>query len=147
MSNEQFYGDMDPSSELNVAVNYAKVAAATEFPAIIRMTALMIQQNSYMTLGDFFKGLNDDDVRTLQEMVETAETDSNSIMHLVLLSEMLSRAEGSGPETINDATKNLNSLCAFITCASLARKGLVRVFYENFSFGADMDSANIVQKL
>lgn len=129
------------------SVNYEKVAKSKELNPIVRMTALQLQQNPYMTIGDFFKQLSDRDIESLVEMVEGFEHDSLDAQGLVLLSEMLARAEGTEQSTAEGCTKNLNCLCMLITCVSLARKGLVRVFYQNFSFGEDADTRPIVEKL
>lgn len=128
-------------------VNYDKVIAARNYNPIVRMTALQLRQNPYMTIGDFFKQLGDADIDVLASMVDQFSDNQLAAQQLVLLSEMLSRAEGTEASDQEGCAKNLNAFCMFITCVSLERKGLVRVFYENLSFGEDMESRPIVQKL
>lgn len=128
-------------------INYDKIITTRDFNPIIRMTALQLRQNPYMTIGDFFKQLGDADINELASMVDEFSDNTLAAQQLVLLSEMLSRAEGTEASTQEGCAKNLNALCMFITCAALDRKGLVRVFYENLSFGEDMESRPIVQKL
>jgi len=128
-------------------VNYDKVASSPAFHPITRMTALMLQKNSYMTLADFFNGLSDKDIADLCEMVNDCEVDDFAAKNLAILSEMLSSAEGLASDSIEKSIKNINSLCIFITCVSLARKGLVEAMLENMSFGEDMDHETIVKKL
>ena len=138
---------MNNNSDL-LTVNYDKVVEATYLHSIIRMTALMIQKNPYMTVGNFFKNLNNDEVEQLCEMVDRGRhDDSDAMMNLVILSEMLARAEGSEPQNEDSSSANVNSLCAFITCADLARKGLVKIFYDNLSFGEEMKNAIIVERI
>jgi hypothetical protein len=66
---------------------------------------------------------------------------------IVLMTEMLSRAEGVPSQSVDEITENVNYFGACITCVSLARKGLVRVYYDNMSFGADNGDKMIVEKI
>ena len=132
---------------LQMSVNYEKVANSCEYSPIIRMTALQLQKNPYMTVGDFFQQLGNNDIYELSKMVDKVHSNEIAAQQLLLLSEMLSRAEGTESGTVDGCAKNLSTLCTFIICVSLARKGMVRVFYENLSFGEDMAARVIVEKL
>jgi len=60
---------------------------------------------------------------------------------------MLGRAEDVHSETDEDLMKRVNHFMIMITCENLARKGLVKVFYENMSFGDDAGHRMVVQKI
>jgi hypothetical protein len=129
-----------------MGINLRKVDAnASPFSSIVKMTAVRLMENPYVTLGDFFTGLTNNDLTALNFMVEMIATDGQSREELVLLTEMLSRAEGA--ETSDDAQRasNVSYFCNLVTIVSLHRKGLVDVMFENMSFGADMKDKPIVQ--
>jgi hypothetical protein len=50
-------------------------------------------------------------------------------------------------QCIEDITENVNYFGVCITCVSLARKGLVRVYYDNMSFGRDHGDKVLVEKI
>lgn len=131
-----------------LSINYNKVVSPeSNFSGITKMTAANIIKNPYMNLGTFFKGLTNNDVTVLNLMVEMMDTDIQSAQEIILLTEMLSRAEGTEGASVEDCTQNVNSFVTFITIVSLERKGLVRVFYENLSFGEDMAGKPIVEPI
>jgi hypothetical protein len=129
-----------------MGINLRKVAAAeAPFSSIVKMTALKLIENPYMSLGDFFKGLTNNDLTALNFMVDMIETDGQSQEDLVLLTEMLSRAEGAETADPHQGALNVSYFCNLVTIVSLYRKGLVDVIFENMSFGLDMKDKPIVQ--
>ncbi len=121
-----------------VGINLNKIANSDDFCSITRMTAMKLLQKPYMTLGDFFKGLSNNDVTALLFMVEMCSTDDSALNDLICLSEMLARAEGAEPLNVDESTLNVNFFSMLITIESLYRQGLIDVFHENMSFGADL---------
>jgi hypothetical protein len=60
---------------------------------------------------------------------------------------MLAAGEGLALEGVDTTTARVNQFCMLIVIESLARKGLVKVFHENMSFGDEMGDKTIVEKL
>ena len=105
-------------------------------------------RNPYTSLGKFFKKLSDENLEVLMEIIDEGDSEFNERMEdIVLMTEMLSRAEGVPSESIEEITENVNYFGACVTCVSLARKGLVRVYYENMSFGTDNGEKVIVERI
>ena len=140
------YEDMQPGG--NFVINFVKVAEATYYSAVTRMTAQRMMKNPYLSLEEFFKGLSDEDVYKLSDMAELVGDHSlqdttrygKVVEELLLLSDMLARAEGI--DTNGDMEvmrKNVNNFIIFISCVSLERKGFVDVSYKALSFGDDID--------
>lgn len=133
----------------NYNIIYDNVVKAKDLLAITRLTAADLMKCPYMTLGDFFKGLSNSDIQSLQDVVELAvdEPEHESIGDLVILTEMLTTAEGVIRSDFNDMHKRLNTFCMYVTVVSLARKGLLKVHYENMSFGEDMSKKIVVERI
>jgi hypothetical protein len=133
------------------SLNYRNIAEANWILPTIRLLAIDLQKNPYVTVGDWFRGLADSSVYELQELAETCyENPDNeeSMEQMMLLAMML--ASGEGTCDMNDMEKNrtqLGMLMSLITVVGLERKGFVRVFYENLTLGDDMGGAVIVEKL
>ena len=105
-------------------------------------------RNPYTSLGKFFKKLSDENLEVLMEIIDEGDSEFNERMEdIVLMTEMLSRAEGVPTESVEEITENVNYFGACVTCVSLARKGLVRVYYENMSFGTDNGEKVIVERI
>ena len=129
-------------------LNYANIANAEWLLPTIRLLALDMQKNPYVTVGDWFRGLSKSSLEEIQELAEVCyedEENSDAIEQLMLLSMMLALAEGTGD--LNDMESNhrqLGMLMSLITIVSLERKGFVRVFYDNLTLGSDMGDRFIV---
>jgi len=128
--------------------NMEQIVNAENLLPITKSIAKMLIRNPYLTLGKFFKKLSDENLQTLLEIIDEGDSEFNDgIEDIVLMTEMLSRAEGVPSQSIEDVTENVNYFGACVTCVSLARKGLVRVYYENMSFGTDLGDQVLVEKL
>lgn len=125
-----------------------KIIRAEGLLPITKSVAKLLLKNQYLSLGKFFKRISDDHLQELMEIIDDADNEFNDGMEdIVLMTEMLSRAEGVPSESIEDITENVNYFGACVTCVSLERKGLVRVFYENMSFGKELGEQTLVEKL
>ena len=125
-----------------------KIIASDKLLPVTKSVAKMLMRNPYTSLGKFFMKLSDDNLKALSEIIEEGDSEFNDGMEdIVLMTEMLSRAEGVPSQCIDDITENVNYFGACITCVSLARKGLVRVYYDNMSFGTDNGDKIIVEKI
>ena len=125
-----------------------KIIASDKLLPVTKSVAKMLMRNPYTSLGKFFKKLSDENLQILMEIIDEGDSEFNDGMEdVVLMTEMLSRAEGVPSQSIEDITENVNYFGACVTCVSLARKGLVRVYYDNMSFGTDQGEKILVEKL
>ena len=125
-----------------------KIIASDKLLPVTKSVAKMLMRNPYISLGRFFKKLSDENLQVLSEIIEEGDSEFNEGMEdIVLMTEMLSRAEGVPSQSIEDITENVNYFGACVTCVSLARKGLVRVYYDNMSFGTDQGEKVLVERL
>jgi len=128
--------------------NMKKIIDAEGLLPVTKSVAKMLMRNPYTSLGRFFERLSDENLQALMEIIDEGDSEFNDGMEdVVLMTEMLSRAEGVPSQSIEDITENVNYFGACITCVSLARKGLVRVYYDNMSFGTDQGDKALVEKL
>lgn len=138
----------EPLDFENSHPNMEKIIESDNLLPVTKSVAKMLMRNPYTSLGKFFRKLSDENLQILMDIVDEGDTEFNEGMEdIVLMTEMLSRAEGVPSECIEDITENVNYFGACITCVSLARKGLVRVYYDNMSFGRDQGDKVIVEKI
>ena len=138
----------DPINFENSTPNMEKIIDAEGLLPVTKSVAKMLMRNPYTSLGKFFKKLSDENLQTLMEIIDEGDSEFNDGMEdIVLMTEMLSRAEGVPSQCIDDITENVNYFGACVTCVSLERKGLVRVHYDNMSFGRDQGDKVLVEKL
>ena len=138
----------DPIDFENSHPNMEKIIDAEGLLPVTKSVAKMLMRNPYTSLGKFFKKLSDENLEVLMEIVEEGDSEFNvGIEDIVLMTEMLSRAEGVPSGSIEEITENVNYFGVCVTCVSLARKGLVRVYYDNMSFGKDYGDKVIVERI
>jgi hypothetical protein len=135
--------DFDEDGEFNI--NYEKVLYEERFLPVTRLLAANLIKNQYMPIGDFIKSLKND---TLEELTEISENENDPhFEEVILITEMLAAAEGTNIGGTPEVHQRLNLFTTWLVVESLRRKGLVRVFYENISFGEDMIDKIIVEKI
>jgi hypothetical protein len=135
--------DFDDDGEFSV--NYEKVLYSEEFLPVTRLLAADLIKSQYMPIGDFLKKLSND---TLAELTEISENENDPhFEEVILITEMLAAAEGTNIGGTPEVHQRLNLFITWLVVESLRRKGLVRVFYENISFGEDMVDKIIVEKI
>lgn len=138
----------DPIDFENSHPDMEKIIGSDKLLPITKSVAKMLMRNPYTSLGKFFKKLSDENLEILMEIIDEGDSEFNDgLEDVVLMTEMLSRAEGVPSQSVEDITENVNYFGACVTCVSLARKGLVRVYYDNMSFGTDSGDKIIVEKL
>ena len=116
--------------------------------AVTRVLAAKMIVNPYYTVKDFLLSLSDGDLNHLLEIADDEDdTPTKHYSELVLITEMLSKAEGVYTQNVEELTVRVNSFLAFLAIEGLARKGIVEVYRDNMSFGEDMAKALIVKKL
>ena len=138
----------DPIDFENSHPDMEKIIESDKLLPVTKSVAKMLMRNPYTSLGRFFKKLSNENLEILMEIIDEGDSEFNERMEdIVLMTEMLSRAEGVPSQSVDEITENVNYFGACITCVSLARKGLVRVYYENMSFGTDQGEKILVEKL
>jgi len=138
----------DPIDFENSHPNMEKIIDAEGLLPVTKSVAKMLMRNPYTSLGKFFKKLSDENLEVLMEIIDEGDSEFNDGMEdIVLMTEMLSRAEGVPSGSMEEITENVNYFGACVTCVSLARKGLVRVYYENMSFGTEHGEKVLVERL
>jgi hypothetical protein len=125
-----------------------KIIESDKLLPVTKSVAKMLMRNPYTSLGKFFTKLSDENLEILMEIIDEGNSEFNDgLEDVVLMTEMLSRAEGVPSGSIEEITENVNYFGMCVACVSLARKGLVRVYYDNMSFGKDQGDQIIVEKL
>jgi len=134
-------------NELNgYTINYDMVIQSKEHLAVTRLLAADLMNNPYMTVGDFMRELTNEDLNTLIGVAD--DEDSPRYEDLVLISQMLCSAEGlENTFDIEEVQNRIAQLILLLTCEQLARKGMVKIYRENMSFGPDMHDKVVVEKL
>ena len=127
-------------------INYDRITKQTDMLPITRLTAYERLQNPYITPGEWLKSLSDSTISELLDISE-ADDEDDHVAEIMLLAEMLVQAEGLASENEDEMVKNLNLFVSMLAIEGLGRKGLVKVYHENMSFGEDMGKKIIVEKI
>jgi hypothetical protein len=116
-----------------------------EMKPFIRRAAKDVKYNRYLTAGEFFDKLSDDELNQLNEMVDKIKTidyssfiveteeDNVNLMQLMLLCSVLSLGEGMpelSPESMRVMMSSLTALC---TAETMHRNGDGVAVRSNFS--------------
>ena len=129
-----------------IVISYDNVMKAKDFLPITRTLAMDLSESGYMRPGDFLKSLTDADVDALLKVADNEE--NPRLEEILLISEMLATGEGlEQSKNSEQVTERMNAFCGFLAIEGLRRKGLVKVYHENISFGDDFGNKIIVEKL
>ena len=127
------------------SINYEKVLHQETFLPVTRLLAADLIKSQYMPIGDFIKSLNDNSLEELNEI--SADENHPNFEEMILISEMLAAAEGTNMGGTPEVHQRLNMFITWLVFESLKRKGLVKIHYENISFGEDMGDKIVVEKI
>lgn len=127
------------------SINYEKVLHQETFLPVTRLLAADLMKSQYMPIGDFIKSLNDNVLEQLNDIA--SDENHPNFEEMILISEMLSAAEGTNFGGTPEVHQRLNMFITWLVFESLKRKGLVRIYYENISFGEDMGDKIVVEKI
>jgi hypothetical protein len=137
-----------PDNFDGMTINIAQVAKNKESLSVTRMLAMTIMRQPYMTVGDFMRDLSDTDLQTLLEGSDTEENGEVLFEDILLIAMMLHQAEGlESIQTDEKATEVANIFVNYLACEGLARKGMVKIYRENMSFGDDCAEKIVVEKI
>ena len=122
-------------------INYDNVIASKECLSMTRILAADLKANPYMTVGDFLMNISKSDLAILSDIVEQHmgfdeedEVTDERMADFVLMTEMLSRAEGLISEDDDDLTRKISQFMIMVTMENLYRKGLIKLYHENIEF-------------
>lgn len=127
-------------------INYDGIIKAPLLMECTRDLARTLRHNPYLTFGDY---MNEMPSAVLNELLEVADDETHEHFdELVLISEMLARAEGlDASQNDAESLKRLKVLMSIIAVEGLYRKGMIRAFRENYSFGEDMLTKIVAQRI
>ena len=135
-------------------INYDNVIECKECLGVTRLLAADLKANPYTTVGQFLKNISNADLKILNDIVENHsgiegddEVTDPALADVVLIAEMLGRAEDIVSENDEDLMHRVNQFMVMITCENLGRKGLVKVYHDNMSFGDDAGHRIVVKKI
>lgn len=127
-------------------INYDMIVKSKSCLAVTRLLAADLMRNPYMTVGDFVRDLPNDDLTSLVNIADNQ--DNPKYEDLILIMQMLAAAEGlENTFDIDEIHDRLSQFILLLTCEELARKGLVKIYRENMSFGPDMHDKVVVEKI
>ena len=111
-----------------------------------RLLAVDITNYGYLSISDYLEKLSDKDLATLIKASENP--DSDAFGEILLIAEMLATGEGlDNAKTDDEILTRIKVMVAFLAVESLARRGMVRIFRENMSFGEDYNHKNIAERI
>ncbi len=107
----------------------------------------MIKKQSYVTVGEFLHSIMTSDLQEAIDVIDAGDGDER-LGQFILISEMLARSEGlEASEDFDTLHTRMQTLVNYMVIESLARKGLVKAYRENMSFGDDMAKAIVVERI
>lgn len=118
-------------------VNLNLVLQSEDLLLITRWLAGKILEDEYITIGEVLyqiSQMDDYDLERLINLAESFEDYGPGDHNIVLMTLMLSAAEGLPVETLDQLHQNIGFLMLFLTAMSLEAKGLAVVYYENLTF-------------
>lgn len=135
--------DEDLNIDFPFEINYEKIVQTKSLLPMVRLLAADLMKNPYMTLGLYFQTAKDTDLELILESSE--DEDDERLSDILLMAEMLAKAEGVITEDIDDVYVHLNTFITLAAVTSLDRKDLIDAEYDNMSFGEEY-SKHIVAK-
>lgn len=118
-------------------VNLKLVQQSQELLLITRWLAGKILEDEYVTIGEVLYQIAQMDsyeLEKLNNIAESFEEYGPGDYNIVLITLMLSAAEGLPVETLDQLHQNIGFLMLFLTAMSLEAKGFAVVYYENLTF-------------
>lgn len=127
-------------------INYKQIINCDGVLECTRDLARTLSHNPYISFGDY---MNELPTSILENLLHVAEDENNDHFdELLLISEMLARAEGlEAAESEEQSVKRLKILMSILAVEGLYRRGLIRAYRENYSFGEDMMNKVVAKRL
>lgn len=141
--------EFEDTGENQYTIVFDKIVEDKKLLPSTRLLAIDLTKNSYVNIGEFFRDIPDSDLQAYLNMAE--DLDSEESAEVLLLSEMLSVGEGLdnglNENKLELVSNRMGQLIMYLVCEQLARKGLVKLYRENMSFGEDMGDKLLVERL
>jgi len=125
-------------------INYEKILNTNSILPMVRLLAADLMKNPYMTIGTYLQRARNDDLQIILEASE--DEDDERLSDILLMAEMLAKAEGVETDSIEDVYKHLNSFITLAAVASLERKGMIIADYDVMSFGEEFAHYTIAKR-
>lgn len=130
-------------------MNYLAISKNADMSSVTRLLAMRLIGQQYISLGDFFRDLSARDGEELYKLVSTFNNpdikDQKAATEMIVLTEMLSRAEGVFATSHIEVARFVSMFAALIITHSLEKKGMVIVDWDNASFGSEYDNKSIAR--
>lgn len=118
-----------------IHINYDQIISDDTMPVGIRMLAAKLKISPIMLVGEYFQNISNDELQSLREL--TVDPDE-SLAELLLLTVMLTSAEGTSALEEDELYDHIKTTLVFITTTVLDRFNLVEAFFDKFSYGHEM---------
>lgn len=123
------------------SVNFEKVLTDPQFSALTKSVIRKIQKETYFNFSSFLQTIGDTDLDNVCYSFDRMGKNVAVLEDVIVLSEVLTIAEGCGSQDNETAATNFNYMIVALTAESLKRKGLVDIDYSKVSF--DNSAKNI----
>jgi len=127
-------------------VNLAEIVACKRFSTSTRMLAANLMENPYYAVGHFLKNTSKEELDHLAYLTEIKD-DHPHVDELIILTLMMLQAEGTACTNEDEFINYISSFKMMIAGTVLARKGLIKVNYENLSFNDDMSDRIVFEPI
>lgn len=122
-----------------------------DFLAVTRLLASYFAANPYITIGEFLIGLSDHDLKTMLTILDESTGEDTEghprLCEIVIITELLAKGEGLDSGNSKIVTERLNAFTMMLAMESLYRKGLIKIYRENFTLGDDMDDKIMCERI
>jgi len=113
-----------------------------KFPGYVQTIYNAMRLSDYVTAGEYFMNLYDEDLDELLQAIEKITVpvgfeDPISIEHVMMLTILLRTAEGSPDMSEEDLHTSMGIICTYAAMERLARMGHIEVFHQNMCVAGD----------
>lgn len=122
-----------------------------KYPGFVQTIHNMMNLSTYVTTGEYFMALYDEDLDELLEAVnkvtaaEAGQEDPVAVESILMLAIMLRTAEGSIDSSEEEMHNAFGLVCSYAALERLCRMGEVEVLHMNMSL--DIDSLSGMRKI
>lgn len=140
-------------------VDFHRITEDSNSSSVVRRTASQILlSNGYLSLGKWLKGLGSNELLDLCDMAEVlANTSEESLSNdakeltralseFVILSMMLTAAEGVVDLTEDVIGKHMKAIVFLCVAEDLYRKGLIELYHDKIDFTSNEKIAKLIDK-
>lgn len=124
----------------------------SEFPGFVHCIYNSMRMSDYVTTGEYFMSLYDEDLQELLISVDDITVpegfeDPIAFKNVLTLTILLRIAEGSPDVSEKDLHKSMGIVCTYAAMEGLARAGQVEIFHQNMCVADDsLNDSRIVAK-